>query len=217
MGKHYYYQYQDDIDEILANHRTSTQDTAIEKQALANLFKTDYGYQQEDEKQRRLAAEKAAIKTAAATTAINDIQAAQDRLRAGYQADADKIERSKLRAVSGLRLLEEYAKKHSIDITTAKFELDAYAETRTANFTGNLTDRYAALRNRSKLQGADLTASHQYETDELQKLGIRKNAEYIRKAEHYASQNPGEVFHNWNTSGAVISRQLERDSAAAKE
>ena len=110
--------------------------------------------------------------------------------------------------------MEEYAQRHSIDLETARLELNEYAKIRKSGFTEQIADKYAAIRNRHELKGEDSHKAFRFEQDEMEKLGISKTNEYVQKSEYYASKTPGQVLNEWNTAGAVISRQLEADAVS---
>jgi len=213
MAKHYYYEYQDTITAILAEYNASITDANLDKAASAELLKTDYHYKPEEEKERMMRETKDSIKRNLYQAAASKVEAAQNTLRRQYKVDADKIERSRIRALTGIRLMEEYAQRHSIDLETARLELDEYAKIRKSGFTEQIADKYAAIRNRHELKGEDSYKAYRFEQSEMDKLGISETNEYVKKSEYYASQTPGQVLNEWNTSGAVISRQLETDAA----
>lgn len=214
MAKHYYYEYQDTITAILAEYNASITDANLDKAASAELLKTDYYYKPEEEKERMMRETKDTIKRNLYQQAIEKVEAAQNTLRQQYKVDADKIERSRIRAITGIRLMEEYAQRHSIDLETARLELDEYAKIRKSGFTEQIADKYAAIRNRHELKGEDSHKAFRFEQDEMEKLGISKTNEYVQKSEYYASKTPGQVLNEWNTAGAVISRQLEADAVS---
>lgn len=214
MAKHYYYEYQDTITAILAEYSNNATDANIEKQALKELANTNYAFEADDMKDWMLRERKDTIKRNLYQQAIEKVDAAQNTLRQQYKVDADKIERSRIRAITGIRLMEEYAQRHSIDLETARLELNEYAKIRKSGFTEQIADKYAAIRNRHELKGEDSHKAFRFEQDEMEKLGISKTNEYVQKAEYYASQTPGQVLNEWNTAGAVISRQLEADAVS---
>jgi len=214
MAKHYYYEYQDTITAILAEYNASITDANLDKAASAELLKTDYYYKPEEEKERMMRETKDTIKRNLYQQAIEKVDAAQNTLRQQYKVDADKIERSRIRAITGIRLMEEYAQRHSIDLETARLELNEYAKIRKSGFTEQIADKYAAIRNRHELKGEDSHKAFRFEQDEMEKLGISKTNEYVQKSEYYASKTPGQVLNEWNTAGAVISRQLEADAVS---
>ncbi len=140
--------------------------------------------------------------------ALAAIANAQHKLKEERQTHEAKISRQRMRALSGIRLIEEFAKTHGISEAQAREELDQHAKVRKGGFDNSIQDRYAAMMNRGGLTDADQRKLNAYEQDEIHKAGIGGEAETIKNAEHYLGSYPGQVMNEWNTSGLALLRQL---------
>lgn len=149
--------------------------------------------------------------------AIAKIEGAQNALKQAIAETTPKLERTQGRAISGLTIAERYAKENGIDLDTARTELDQYANTKPGGYGDGLSDRYAALRNRYKdtTQIADMRKAASFEQEELTRLGVKETQEAIKEASYEASRGAGGYLREWNTSGAALLRQLEKNKETA--
>jgi len=140
------------------------------------------------------------------------IDTALDNLKAAYSDDKAKLDRTVLRATTGERIAEEYAQAHKISLDQARTELKEYAQAKSSGFGDGLPDRYAAIRNRGKdLNSEDTHKAHQYYNAELKAGGYYEKEALVKQAEYMTSNNGISALDQWNTSGAVLVRQLHQN------
>lgn len=144
---------------------------------------------------------------------IAKISEAQNRLKRAVEESAPKLERTKGKAISGLSIAEKYAKENGISLDQARMELDQYANTKPGGYGDGLSDRYAAIRNRYK-EGTSLDDSRKaatFEEEELNRLGVKESQEAIKEAGYELTKRAEGYLRDWNTSGAALLRQMERN------
>ncbi|MDP3014765.1 MAG: hypothetical protein Q8M92_11010 [Candidatus Subteraquimicrobiales bacterium] len=206
---HYITTYEDEVSLLIAAHNEKTNPENLDREAYDRL-----SWEQRDlpENDRReiLNQIKLGIETESRKTVLAGIEFERDLIRKRIANDSTKVSRQGLQATSGLNLIEAYAKAHGIDKDEARHELQAYAAVKRNGFSDSVQDRYAAIVNKASLEGAALTAAWGYEQDELKSLGIEGTVNDLKSAQYYADAEPLSTLSGWNTSGAIIARQLSR-------
>jgi len=205
--------FKDAVTACLETYRAQTQEDALLNQAYSRLLRTDYNRQSPEIQEQLMREAKETVKEEHYKTAVSQIEQAQASLREAAQADALKIEREKLRMLTGLDLVDEYAKVHKLESNQAERELEAYARIKQKGYSDSVMDKYAMLRNRSSLEGDDAIKAAQYEKEETARRGIAEIAANVKSANYYTSETPGGLISSWNTTGAVLLRKLEAQRA----
>lgn len=198
------------IDQIAGSFWTTVRDQEkMEKEIENELLRKGEDYKDQNRIKRIMEDRISALQA----DAKRNIETALDKLRLAYADDKAKLDRSQLRANTGERIVEQYAKTHNIGIDQARSELKEYATNKTRMFTDSLPDRYAAIRHKDQeLSREDSITAHRYYSDELKALGYYEKENLVKQADYLVKQNGLAVLHSWNTSGAAIARKL-RDQA----
>lgn len=203
--------YEDTVSAILEKFQKATSDEAkLLSLARGNASNQNPGLEIHDPEffQTKVKAAMDELISRHRNEALEEINKAQHRLKQERQDHEARISRQKMRALSGTRLIEEFAKTHGISEAQAREELEQHARARKGGFDDSIQDRYAAMMNRDSLTEVDLRKLNAYEQDEIHKAGIGGEAETIKNAEHYLGSYPGQVMNEWNTSGLAMLRQM---------
>ena len=208
--------YEKTIEAIMRQYNDKTNDGKLEREASYKLHNTDYYDQPEATKQRIMADTKTSILNEYKADARLDIEDAQRKLKKDHEAELNRIERLRLKAAIGASQVTAYARANAMTEDDARAELEQYAKVKTSQFSDSVIDRYAALRNRSRLEGNDQSKAYQFYNEEVEKLGINAAVKATERAKYYFSQPPQQALDMWNSSGAVIARQLERQNKEAQ-
>lgn len=205
----YIEKYQDSIGALVKKHKDRSTPEKLEQMAYVNLNKTDLYQQNDDERKRRIDAEKSKLANEYRADILIDIEDEQRKLVKDHQAQVNRLSRLKVRAATGSQLVSEYAKAHGLTDAEAKAELDDYASIKVNRFEDSLSDRYAAIRNISKVKDQDLSAAHTYLEQETEKLGIKDLATNIKEADFYIKQHPIAALDYFSGSGFALMQQMK--------
>lgn len=201
--------YQDAIDALVKKHRERSTPENLERMAYVNLNKTDLYQQNDAERKRRIDAEKLKLSAEYRADVVLDIEDEQKKLAKDHQAQINRLSRLKVKAATGSQLVSEYAKANSILDSEAKAELDDYAAVKVNRFEDSISDRYAAIRNISRVKDQDLTSAHSYLEQESERLGIKELAQSIKDADFYIKQHPIAALDHFSSSGNALMRQMK--------
>lgn len=201
--------YQDTINAIMNRYTGKITPDKLERLAQANLHQTDIYSQPDQERKRRIEAEKKKIQAEHRADALLEIEDAQRTLKKEHQTQQNRLQRLKVKAATGSDLVAEYAKTHGLLESDARAELDDYAKVKTYGFEDTLADRYAAIRNLNRAKDLDRKQAQIFAEQETERLGIKKLADSMKQADYFINQHPFQVVDNWSTSGNALLRQMQ--------
>lgn len=202
-------QYQDKINAIMNRYTDKIANDKLERLANANLSHTDIYSQSDQERKRRIDAEKSKIQAGHRADAMLEIEDAQRTLKKEHATQQNRLQRLKVKAATGSDLVSEYAKANGLLESDARAELEDYAKVKTSGFQDTLADRYAAIRNLNRVTDLDRKQAQIFAEQETERLGIKKLADSMKHADYYINQHPISVVDSWSTSGNILLRQMQ--------
>jgi hypothetical protein len=201
--------YENMISTIMEQYNKKNLDSNLDRQASYKVQNTDYYDKPEQERQKILNEARQSLSTEYRADASIDIEEAQNKLKRDHEKELNRIERLRLKAATGASQVTAYARANAMTESDAREELEQYAKVKTNGFSDSVIDRYAALRNRSKLEGQALNDAHRFYDEEVAKLGIAEAVKATKMADHYLSKHPTHVISEWNSSGASLYRSFK--------
>lgn len=201
--------YQGSINRIMRAYSEKLESGNLDRLAYANLQRTDIYDQPDDERKRRIEAEKDKLQAEHRADAMMDIEDAQRTLKQEQIKERNRLQRLKVKAATGSELVREYAQANGMLESDAKAELDDYAAVKRSAFDDTIADRYAALRNLSRAKDQDRLRAQQYADQEAERLQIKQVSETLKQAEYFANQHPVSVVDDWSIGENAVFRQIQ--------
>jgi hypothetical protein len=199
------------MEDIASTYYATTNDeNEIRKQTISYLYKTGDKYYDDE----TIVKNENIIRQAYQNHAVEQLSEAHERLNVHIATINEAVNRAELQAVTGARLVGQYAEANGIDTERAKAELDDYAKIKTRGFSDTVADRYACLRNRDSLHPSETSKAYQYHEEERKALEIPEMQKAIEYRQSYARQDPKRFLSDYNSSGAVVVRMLQQESEA---
>lgn len=204
--------FEKEVGEVIGQFSNKTMEEELDLEAYKQVVKTigftQYGYTDDQTKHRLRSNKKQELKNQYYTDTAERIDNAKGLLRAAYDRTAAEIDRKRILARTGQNIISKYAEMNGIDRNQAKRELDEYASVKTNGYSNTTTDRYAAIRNRDKLNGQDRLYADLYLEDEYKALDIKDKNDGLKSAEYYLNRSTADLIQNWNSSGMSMARDL---------
>jgi len=203
-----YKQLQSRIDGIAAEYKAAASSEALEKAVKDSIYNQHGidGLNDEELFSRTLQEAKDALRQ----EAVKRIDEAKESYRPEHEKLMSQNERALVRVNSGITVAERYAKTHGITLQEAQAELNAYAKVKTGNFNESTADRYAAIVNNGITE--DRHPAHKAIESELKTVNLAGIKSDIDNGSHLLNQYSGSILSNYDKSGYVIARQLEKQS-----
>lgn len=203
--------YQDTIGALVRKYKDKISDDRLEREAYANVSGKNRDFYKLNDQQRKskIDTEKMKLQNEYRIDVIKDIEDEQRKLVRDHQAQQHRLSRLKVKAATGSQLVSDYAKANGILDSDAKAELDDYAAVKVNRFEDSISDRYAAIRNISRVKDQDLTNAQTYLEQESERLGIKELAQSIKEADFYVNQHPIAALDHFSGSGFAVMQQMK--------